>query len=214
MHPIHWKRGKRFQISTLQASRSNLAEQAEFIRKATGNSETSGETTFDRKHFRLCLLDSKKPIQVTILASHDFVSLVESQTSVHMKQYLIGMSWNILEHPTQSKSGMTVRCFVFDSWHKLQTYPYHSGPRVWENIYRFSRATPLARMAYDAPIGMHCLEHAVVEHSCIVCSTNLLSILVAHQHIVICQVKFQYPGLDVVAGNVVTPKQVGTERML
>lgn len=124
------------------------------------------------------------------------------------------MSWNILEHPTQSKSGMTVRCFVFDSWHKLQTYPYHWGPRVWENIYRFSRATPLARMAYDAPIGMHCLEHAVVEHSCIVCSTNLLSILVAHQHIVICQVKFQYPGLDVVAGNVVTPKQVGTERML
>lgn len=116
--------GKRFQVSTLQASRSNLAEQAEFIRKATGNSDPSGETTFDRNTSDFVYW-TRSSIQVTILASHDFVSLVESQTSVHMKQYLIGMSWNILEHPTQSKSGMTVRSFVFDSWHKLQTYPYH-----------------------------------------------------------------------------------------
>ena len=95
------------------------------------------------------------------------------------------LDWNALEHfstPNTVKGcngspmfctwipGISCRCI------------HHSGPRVWESI---DLAMPLHLHSWLMtlqldPIGMHCLAHAVVAQSCIVCPTNLLLILMAH----------------------------------
>ena len=158
MHPIHSQQ-EAFPRIDFAGFQKQPGRTSRVYPKGAGNWDTSGGTTFDWNTSDFAYWNRSSISCIPWFCEFGWVSSKCPHETIFDR--------NVLEHfgtPNPVKEWNDSPMFCIWTPGISSRRIHHSGPRVWENIYRFSPATPLARMTYDSPIGMHCLEHAVVAH--------------------------------------------------